>query len=96
MRLRYQKRALKPIETALTFVAHRSPQGAAHIEASLSAAIGLISRHPHCGRKTPIPGVRRFYLTPYPYFFNYFAGEEEIVVQRFRHAARKPLSFEAR
>jgi len=47
--------------------------------------------HPLSGRKTSIPGVRRVFLTPYPYHIDYFADDHEIVVQRFRHAARKPL-----
>jgi len=39
-----------------------------------------------------MPGVRRLFLTPYPYLIDYFVGDDEIVVQRFRHAARKPVS----
>ena len=42
------------------------------------------------GRKTSIAGVRRVYLTPYPYLIDYYVGDDEIVIQRFRHTARKP------
>lgn len=38
-----------------------------------------------------MPNVRRVSLTPYPYQIDYVAGDDEIVVQRFRHAARRPL-----
>ena len=42
-------------------------------------------------RKTTIPGVRRVFLTPYPYLIDYYVGDEEIVIQRFRHTARRPV-----
>jgi toxin ParE1/3/4 len=42
------------------------------------------------GRKTSVPGVRRIVLTPYPYLIDYYVGGDEIVIQRFRHTARKP------
>lgn len=38
-----------------------------------------------------MPGIRRVFLTPYPYHIDDFVGDDEVVVQRFRHAARKPL-----
>lgn len=90
MKLRYQERALKQIETALTYIAAQSPQGAANVEAHMRTVLARIQQHPYSGKKTPISGVRRMYLTPYPYHIDDFAGEEDVVVQRFRHAARKP------
>ena len=48
--------------------------------------------HPYVGARTSLPGVRRLFLTPYPYHIDHFVRDDEIVVQRFRHAARKPLS----
>lgn len=38
-----------------------------------------------------MPGIRRVFLTPYPYHIDEFVGDDEVVVQRFRHAARKSL-----
>lgn len=91
MRPRFQRRALQQIDSALAYIAAYSPQGAAKVEARLSAVLTVVRDHPLSGRKTSIPGVRRVFLTPYPYHIDYFADEDEIVVQRFRHAARKPL-----
>ena len=91
MRLRYQKRALQQIDKALGYIKARSPDGAAKVEARLTAVVTLIQLQSFVGRKTSIPGVRRLVLTPYPYLIDYYVGEDEIVIQRFRHTARKPL-----
>ncbi|MFD1704322.1 type II toxin-antitoxin system RelE/ParE family toxin [Methylopila henanensis] len=90
MKLRVQKRALRQIEDALTYIAAESPQGAANVEARIVAAFLQVQRYPFLGRPTPITGVRRMVLTPFPYHFDYFVGSDEVVVQRFRHAARRP------
>jgi toxin ParE1/3/4 len=90
VRLRYQKRALRQIDDALEYIAARSPQGAANVETRLRAMVTLLQMQTHVGRKTSISGVRRVYLTPYPYLIDYYVGDDEIVIQRFRHTARKP------
>ncbi len=92
MKLLFQRRALQQIDRALSHIATQSPQGAANVEARLTALIAVVRDHPHVGARTSLPGVRRLFLTPYPYHIDYFVRDDEIVVQRFRHAARKPLS----
>ena len=91
MTLRFQKRALKQIDTALAYIQARSPQGAAKVEARLTAILALLQEHPYVGSRTRFPGVRRVFLTPYPYLLDYYAGRDEIVIQRFRHTARRPV-----
>ena len=91
MRLRYSNRALRQIDKALGYVAERSPQGAAKVEGRMMAILALLQVQPRAGVRTRIPGVRRVFLTPYPYLIDYFVGENEIVVQRFRHTARRPV-----
>jgi len=83
VRLRYQKRALQQIDKALGYIAARSPDGAAKVEARLTAIVALIQLRSFVGRKTSIPGVRRVFLTPYPYLIDYYVGDDEIVIQRF-------------
>jgi toxin ParE1/3/4 len=92
VKLRYQKRALQQIDEALGYIAKRSPQGAARVEARLAAVLALLQLQSFVGRKTTIPRVRRIVLTPYPYLIDYYVGDDEIVIQRFRHTAREPLS----
>jgi toxin ParE1/3/4 len=89
--VRYQRRALAQIGKALQYIAARSPQGAAHVEARLRAIVALLQVQSLVGRKTSVAGVRRVFLTPYPYLIDYYVDDNEIVIQRFRHAARKPL-----
>jgi plasmid stabilization system protein ParE len=89
--LRYQKRALQQIDKALGYIASRSPEGAANVEARLAAMVTLLQLQSFVGRKTSIPGVRRVFLTPYPYLIDYYVGDDEIIIQRFRHTARRPV-----
>jgi toxin ParE1/3/4 len=70
VKLRYQKRALQQIDKALGYIAARSRQGAANVEARLRAMATLLQMQSHVGRKTSISGVRRVYLTPYPYLID--------------------------
>jgi toxin ParE1/3/4 len=89
--LRYSKRALQQIDDALGYLAQQSPQGVAKVAARMTLILTLLQRHPNTGSKTKISGVRRVFLTPYPYLIDYHVGADEIVVLRFRHAARRPL-----
>lgn len=91
MKLRYQKRALQQIDKALAYVAAHSPEGAANVEARLRAITTLLRVQSHVGRRTRIPGVRRVFLTPYSSLVDYFVGDDEIVIQRFRHTSRQPV-----
>ncbi len=88
--LRFQRRALSQIDAALGYVRDRSPQGAAKIEARLSYLLRISQEQPYLGVRTSVHGVRRVFLTPYPYVIDDYLGDE-IVVQRFRHTARRPL-----
>ena len=72
-------------------MASRSLEGAANVEARLAAMVTLLQLQSFVGRKTTIPGVRRVFLTPYPYLIDYYVGDDEIVIQRFRHTARRPV-----
>lgn len=89
MRLRFQKRALRQLDEILHYIQARSPQGAAKVQARITASLELLRLQPHAGTKTRIAGVRRLFLTPYPYLIDYFVGGDEIVIQRFRHTSRK-------
>lgn len=68
----------------------RSPQGAARIAKRTQTVLAVLLDHPHARQATSRQGVRRVVLTPYPYVIFYRVTATKIVVQRFRHAARKP------
>ena len=90
MRLHYTKRAAGQIDKALDYVAERSPQGAVRVRERLLAVMTLLQIHPHAGHATSRFGVRRFGLAPYPYFIDYRVVGDDLIVMRFRHAARRP------
>jgi toxin ParE1/3/4 len=91
--IRYTRRALVQIDQALAYVEERSPQGAVQIRDRLTALIGLLKEHPHVGRTTSRPNVRRLVVRPHPYLIDYRVTSTEIIIMRFRHAARRPLDF---
>ncbi|UQR60506.1 MULTISPECIES: type II toxin-antitoxin system RelE/ParE family toxin [Bradyrhizobium] len=90
MKVRYTKRALAQIDVALTYIEARSPQGAGRVRDRIVALIALLQDHPYAGRQTTRASVRRVPVNPYPYLIDYRVTETEIVIMRFRHAARRP------
>ena len=91
VKIRYTRRALSQIDRALTYIEARSPQGAAHLRDRLTTLVTLLQEQPYAGRATTRPKVRRIPANPYPYLIDYRVSENEIVIMRFRHAARYPL-----
>ncbi|WP_312011458.1 MULTISPECIES: type II toxin-antitoxin system RelE/ParE family toxin [unclassified Bradyrhizobium] len=91
MNVRYTQRALVQIDRALSYVEARSPQGAIHIRDRILDLVTLLQEQPRAGRATSRPGVRRLPATPYPYLIDYRVTPTEIIVMRFRHAARRPI-----
>ena len=89
--VRYTRRALAQIDRALTYVEERSPQGVAQIRDRLVALVALLEEYPHAGRTTSRPNVRRLLAHPYPYLMDYRVTSTEIIIMRFRHAARRPF-----
>jgi toxin ParE1/3/4 len=90
VKVRYTKRALAQIDQILTYIEAHSPQGAGHVRGRIVALIALLETYPHAGRTTTRAYVRRLPVNPYPYLIDYRVTETEIVIMRFRHAARRP------
>ncbi|QQO36796.1 type II toxin-antitoxin system RelE/ParE family toxin [Bradyrhizobium diazoefficiens] len=90
VKVRYTKRALAQIDEALTYINARSPQGATHVRDRIVALIALLEDRPYAGRQTTRAYVRRLPVNPYPYLIDYRVTSTEIVIMRFRHAARRP------
>lgn len=92
MSVRYTLTAARQIEAALDFLAQESPQAAFGLRERILSVVALLQAHPQAGRLTSKRDIRRFPLNPYPYLIDYRVAGEEIVVRRFRHTARRPLS----
>jgi len=90
VRLRYTLPALADLSAILDYIAVHSPPGARRIEARIQALTDLLLQHPHIGRRTSDPAIRRMTTTPYPYLVFYEITETEIIIHAVRHAARDP------
>ena len=90
MRLRYTLPALADLSAILDYIAAHSPRGARQVQARIKVLTDLLLLHPHIGRSTSDPTIRRMPMTPYPYLLFYEATETEIIIHAVRHAARDP------
>ena len=90
MKLRYTLPALADLSAILDYIAAQSPQGARRVQARIRTLTELLLLHPHIGRRTNDPAIRRRTTTPYPYLIFYEATETEIIIHAVRHAARRP------
>jgi toxin ParE1/3/4 len=90
VKLRYTLPALADLSAILDYIAAQSPQGARRVQARIRTLTELLLLHPHIGRRTNDPAIRRMTTTPYPYLIFYEATETEIIIHAVRHAARRP------
>lgn len=90
MRLRYTLPALADLSAILDYIAAHSPRGARQVQTRIKVLTDLLLLHPHIGRRTSDPAIRRMPMTPYPYLLFYEATETEIIIHAVRHAARDP------
>ena len=63
---------------------------ARRVQARIGAIIDLLLTHPHLGRRTHDPTIRRASTPPYPYLIFYEIVDDEIVIHAVRHSARDP------
>jgi toxin ParE1/3/4 len=90
MRLRYTLPALADLESILDYVQQRSPQGARSVHARIKTVTELLLKHPHVGRRTSDPSIRRITTSPFPFLIFYEVVGDEIVIHAVRHGARDP------
>jgi toxin ParE1/3/4 len=90
VRLRSTRPALADLSAVLDYIAAHSPHRARRVHARIQALTDLSLQHPHIGRRTNDPAIRRMTTTPYPYLVFYEATKTEIIIHAIRHAARDP------
>jgi toxin ParE1/3/4 len=93
VRLRYTLPALVDLDAILDYITAHSPQGAHRVQGRIQTIIDLLLQHPHIGRRTNDPAIRRIGATPYPYLIFYQPTESEIIIHAIRHSARDPSSM---
>jgi plasmid stabilization system protein ParE len=90
VRVRFTLPALAELDAILDYIATRSPQGAARVQARIRTFVDLLPAHPLMGTTTDDSTIRRLVARPYPYLVFYEAGQNEIIIHSVRHAAREP------
>lgn len=90
VRLRYTRPALADLSAILDIIAAHSPQGMRRVQIRIKTLTELLLQHPHIGRRTNDPAIRRMTTTPYPYLVFYEATDTEIIIHAVRRAARDP------
>ena len=90
LKLRYTIPALADLSAILDYIAVRSPHGARRVQARIKTLTELLLVHPHIGRRTDDPTIRRIATTPYPYLIFYEVTASEIIIHAVRRAARHP------
>ncbi len=90
MRIRYLPSALRQLDHVLDYIDARNPRGADRVKERNHAVIELVAAHPMAGEATNRPAQRRVVVNPYPYVVYYRINKDEVVIQRVRHAARRP------
>ena len=93
VKLRYTVPALADLGNILDYIAAQSPQGARRVHARIKTVTDLLLLHPHIGRRTSDPAIRRITATPYPYLIFYEITATEIIIHAVRHAARDPSTM---
>jgi toxin ParE1/3/4 len=89
MKLVFSRLALDELDEILSYIAERSPSGAARVEARMRRAFEHIGRYPQAAeRVVQRSAVRRLPLIRYPYVVYYEVGAGEVTIPAY--PARRP------
>jgi plasmid stabilization system protein ParE len=80
LKLRYTLPALADLSAILDYIAAHSLQGARRVQPRIKTLTDLLLLHPHIGRRTNDPAIRRMTTTPYSYLVFDEAKETEIII----------------
>ena len=90
MRVRFSKRALAQLDHILLDLGDLNPVATQRFEHRIHTIIDRIGRFPLGFQEVAArPGVRRVPLVRYPYLVFYKVFDDEVVVLRIIHGARK-------
>jgi toxin ParE1/3/4 len=90
MRVRYSNLALVELDTILAHVRAENSRAASNFEARVRRVIERIAQFPEAAQEVAErPGVRRVPLVRYPYVIHDTVGDDEVVILRIIHGARR-------
>ncbi len=89
MRVVYSQTALRELDEILTYIRHRSPQGARRVEARFRQVIEQIAERPESAELVAgAPGARCAPLIRYPYVIYYEVIGDGVTLLRILHGQR--------
>ena len=90
MKARYSRLALAELEDILERITAQNPAAAVRVRARVERVIERIEQFPEGAQEVAErPGVRRVPLVRYPYVIHYQVRQNEIVILRIIHGARR-------
>lgn len=90
MKIRVTRRARTDMLEILSFVAEKSPQGAARVAAAIEAGMSFLLENPRGGLRTDHPELYVKILPDCPYKIFYRFRTDAIEIVHIRHSARRP------
>jgi toxin ParE1/3/4 len=92
MKARYTRRARSDIAEIFAYVSKDSPDAALRVRRAIFSSIELIAARPYLGIKNARAlNLRSRLVSRYPYRVHYFAENEEILILRVWHTARRSM-----
>ena len=90
MIVRYARRAERDLASIFSYLAARSPSGAAQVATSLRASTQFIAENPRGGIATRNSNLFVTIVPKYPYKIFYRLHDEVVEIVHIRHASRRP------
>jgi toxin ParE1/3/4 len=90
MKVRYSNLALAELDAILANIQAENPDAAASFQARVRRVVERIGQFPESAQEVAErPGVRRVPLLHYPYVIHYTVYDDEVVILRIVHGARR-------
>ncbi len=90
MKVRYSNLALAELDAILAGIKAENPNAAASFQARVHRVVERVGQFPEGAQEVAErPSVRRVPLLRYPYVIHYTVGDDEVVILRIVHGARR-------
>ena len=94
MRIRWTKKALDNLDSAIEYIAADNPTAAKKVAAKIWDCVQLLKAQPGLGRPGRVEGTRELLVSGLPYIIPYLEQNGTIVILRIMHTSIKwPDSF---
>ena len=90
MTVRYTREALSDLNQIASYIAERSPVGAARVLDAVQTVVARLDRFPFSAPQTAILGIRSASVLRFPYIIFYSVEDRTVTIHYVRHAARRP------